>query len=182
MRHTHKNKCERKKWEITHTEMKNYLMKKTAEAKVKRKTELTRLRGVLQRLKDKTKNKAPTDWQLRGERNLQREIFKLENPETDKDPTERQATIMFDRAEAGTKAFFGTYKSRAKQSWINTLKKGTYEEDKEVTFKGTTKKAEDTGAEFVKLYTHIFSEKTISGEDVLLDRVSNAYCKTQETK
>ena len=64
---------------------------------------------------------------------------------------------------------FSTYKSRANQQWINSIKKSQWEEGVEPRFTGTTQTVSEVGGEFVKLYKMIFAEKEISGEEYFLN-------------
>ena len=111
---------------------------------------------------------------------IKKQIYVLENPEVEQDPTERQSQLMFDKAEAGTRAYFSTYKQKAGQQWINEIKKGTYEENKDPVFEGTTKKVQEVGSEFVKLYKTIFSQKKIEGEDDLLGSLKKILKATRD--
>jgi len=166
------DRSETKKWTIAQSKIHDYLMKESKAKKKAAKSKAQRLRSTLKRLKEKTKGMSPTLKQLNGEKRIQREIFKLENPEVEQDPTERQSKLMFDRAEAGTKAFFSTYKNKASQQWINSVKRAAYQENADPVFDGTTtEKVGEVGNEFVKLYQTIFSQKEIEGEDLLLDRM-----------
>ena len=64
---------------------------------------------------------------------------------------------------------FSTYKSRANQQWINSIKKANWEEGKEPIFNGATQTVSEVGGEVVKLYKIFFAEKETSGEEWLLE-------------
>ena len=78
---------------------------------------------------------------------------------------------MYEKSEVCSKAMFSTYKNRANQQWINSIKKANWEEGKEPIFNGATQTVSEVGlgGEFVKLYKIIFAEKEISGEEWLLE-------------
>jgi len=118
-----------KKWNATMAKIRGCLMKHTKARKKTDKKEIKATQNILERLKEKTKDVRPTQKQIDGEKYLQAKLFKLQNPEVERDPTERQATIMFDKAEAGTKAFFNTYKKKSesavdKQAQKSNIRRG----------------------------------------------------------
>ena len=69
---------------------------------------------------------------------------------------------MYERSEVCTKAQFSSYKSQAKQHWINKLKVTEWEEDKDPQFdQTTTTTAKGVGSEFAKYYKMLYSQKVI---------------------
>ena len=84
------DRSEMKKWTIAQSKIHDYLMKESKAKKKAARSKAQLLRSTLKRLKEKTKGMSPTLKQLNGEKRIQREIFKLENPEVEQDPTERQ--------------------------------------------------------------------------------------------
>ena len=66
---------------------------------------------------------------------------------------------MYEKSEICSKAMFSTYKSRANQQWINSIKKANWEEGKEPIFNGATQTVSEVGGEFVKLYKIILRRK-----------------------
>ena len=110
------DRSEKKKWMEAQAKIHDLLMQKTKERKRCGKVKIKRLLGTLQRLKEATKGVRPTQKQLDGEKCVQQQIYLLQNPEVETDATERQSKLMFDRAEAGTKAFLALTNKRQDSS------------------------------------------------------------------
>jgi hypothetical protein len=161
------------KWKRAHERIYNLLLTETKARRKRDRVEIKRLEGILRAINTRNRHKPSTPVTVREERNIQREIYELKHPEVTREPSEREARAMYERSEVCTRAMFSTYKSRAKQQWVNTVKKATWEEGKEPTFQGNTKKTSEVGQEFVKLYKMIFAKKDIQGEEVLLQELSN---------
>ena len=133
-------------------------MKETAKRRKKRNVEVDRLTRLLKIVKRKIQN-LPTTRHLLLEKDYQKQIYLLKNPEMTDLPSETRAYNMYERSEVCTKAQFSSYKTQAKQSWINKLKVGTWEEDKDPVFNGETNTAKEVGEEFRKYYDMLFTKK-----------------------
>ena len=155
------NKSERSKWELAHDKLFKYLLGKTKERKVTDKAEILRLEARLAVINARAKRHGQTDERARQEKQLQKEIFEKKHPEVLREPTEKEARGMYDRSEISSKAMFATYKSQAKQQWINSMQQAQWEEGKDPVFTGTTNNVKNIGTEFVKFYKMIFAEKEI---------------------
>ena len=155
------NKSERSKWELAHAKLFDYLLGKTKERKATDKAEILRLEARLAVINARAKRHGQTDERARQEKQLQKEIFEKKHPEVLREPTEKEARGMYDRSEISSKAMFATYKSQAKQQWINSMQQAQWEEGKDPVFTGTTNNVKNIDTEFVKFYKMIFAEKEI---------------------
>ena len=159
------NHSQAKKWKRAHEHIKDYLLHESRQRKKRTNSELKKLRAMLKFVNFRNKRNGSTELSAACEKKIQREIFELESPEVIREPTEREALNMYDRAEVSTKAHFMTYKQKAKQQWINEMKKAEWTETEtegtKPTFNGSTKNMADIGNEFAKYYKVLFETKKI---------------------
>ena len=117
------------------------------------------------------KSRGATKETKKLEAKYQKELFELQNPEVLREPTPEECKQMYDRSEMCSKAMFSTYKQRANQQWINSVKVSDWVEGQPPNFTGRTTNVKDVGGEFVKLYKMIFAEKTIKNEEWLIRKL-----------
>jgi len=166
------NALQRKKWKRTMDKICQLLMKETAAKRKKDKAEIKRLQGILQIINVKHKKRGATPTSVAAEKRIVREIYELKHPETIREASTHEASRMYEKSEVCTKAMFSTFKSRAKQQWINEISiADKWEEGREPTYTGKTKNTAAVGTEFVRLYQMIFAEKHITNESWLLDKL-----------
>ena len=70
---------------------------------------------------------------------LSEKLFALQHPETKGDASLRSQVASAQMSDMSTKRFFRTYKSAAKQQWINKVKKADWQDGVEPTFAGHTR-------------------------------------------
>ena len=121
--------------------------------------------------------KGPTETLVNMKKEYQTELYNLENPERKLLMDNEQSRRCADLSDTSRGLFFKKYKSIAKQQWINTIKKGTWEEGKEPTFEGTTTTAAEVPFQLQKFYQMLFSKKIIDNQ--IADRI---YKKMSENK
>ena len=165
------NKSEVNKWTESQATIKDILAKHTAAKKRRTKEEIKIITAKLDLLNTRHATKGATDSSTcsKLERTYQKQLYELQHPEVLREPSIQEARSMYEKSEVCSKAMFSTYKSRANQQWINSIKKANWEEGKEPIFNGATQTVSEVGGEFVKLYKIIFAEKEISGEEWLLE-------------
>merc|ERR1711938_440617 len=109
-------------------QIKNFLMKKTAERRRKDNIEINKKTAMLQIIQHRKKTKGSTPQIDTTEKNIQKELYNLKNPETNNNPTERGAMNMYERSDVCSRAMFRPFKAQAKQQWINSVKINDWKE------------------------------------------------------
>jgi hypothetical protein len=132
--------------------IKDILTKHTAANKRKRKADIKVLQNKLKLLNSRHTKKGATPSSSNLEQRYQKQLYELQHPEVLREPSIQEARSMYEKSEVCSKAMFSTYKSRANQQWINSIKKASWEEGVDPVFNGTTQTVSEVGGEFVKLY------------------------------
>ena len=130
-------KSEVKKWNRAMSNIYKYLLKTTKERKRKTDKEIRFLHGQLEEFKWRHSKGRSTEGSRGAEKRIQRRLYEAQHPEVLEIPSEAHATFMYEKSGISSKAYFYTYKDRARKQHINSMKVNDWEEDKPVVFPAT---------------------------------------------
>ena len=151
-------------------------MKETAKRRKKDKVQIKRLRAELAINRHMINSRNAPVQAVEVRKQIQREIYEIENPETKNIHSTTQATQSRDRSDNCTKAFFKSYKAQAKQQWVNETYKAEWKEGEEPTIEQGPRNRNGTDPsrisdskgilkEFEKFYKFLFNEKKTDTQD-----------------
>jgi hypothetical protein len=97
-------------------------VKITKERKRKSDKEIRFLHGQLEEFKWRHSKGRSTEGSRGGEKRMQRKWYEAQHPEVLEIPSEAHATLMYEKSGVSSKAYFYTYKDRARKQHINSMK------------------------------------------------------------
>ena len=151
---------EKTKWTVMNKDIADYLIKETQAARKSEQPLIRQITEDIQVVQAMDKKYGPDNGRMEYRKRLHRDLHKAKHPDLPNIAEAFQALPMYQREETGSAATYTPYKTISKQSWINELRTGTWD-DGVPPFTGKTKSAKGPAETLQDYYTDLFSPKEI---------------------
>ena len=147
------------KWTRGMNMTRHVLLKLTDAARKRDEPRIRKLRMEIEIIRKLSSRQAPNPRHAEVRDALHKELRALERPEIKPDD-HTQAKRMADMSDRCTSAMFKSYKTSAKQQWINEMKVALeWKDGEEPAFSGSTQTPKQVAQEVKKYYEMLFAEK-----------------------